>query len=882
MSQINNNDMNDIVLDIDDEMLGEYLSENEELLKDFNENLLIAETEYKKTPTVSKDIISALFRAMHTIKGSSSFLDCKKITAISHEMETLLQDIREDTMSFTHEAFDILFESADILHNLFDSLRESRIEKGDISNIIDKINHYKSNHDLAAQDNSESIALSEKYIIPFIEETQELLNSIEQMLLEIEKENNQIKPDALQELFRIAHTIKGNAGIFGITPIHQIMHEIEHIFNFFRETYADKTCSITSEALSAMINGCDEVKACIDNIRDNTDEQRDITPILTDLKNIAIALNSTRSQPNTSQTSSEVSLNENMALSQTNYTISLTIDSFIDMKSAKTMLLYERLSSICSNISIEPSIENIPDNTQTPLTITIHCFCQHEQADIENLINLDGIIVESLQYNEPTPAKSTQKKNSAISTDPKQVEQSTIRVDSKKLDALMNLSGELVLKRSQVSRLVNLFNKFTLTQSEFNHTLGNSIKLLNRMQRNITKSTDSTNPTYLRSIIDNILKLVHPITTNIEETTAFFKNNELSNYIRSLDEVVGVLGKITSDIQSTVMQTRMVQIKGLFSRYKRVVRDVSKELGKDILLIMEGEETELDRKVIESLSNPLTHMIRNAIDHGIDSKEERLKRNKKEQGTVTLRASHLGNNISIQVIDDGRGINPETIAQNAIDKGIIDIDTASRLTEEEKFNIMFLPGFSTAKEVTDISGRGVGMDVVKNEISSINGTVEIHSKINHGTTFTIKIPLTLAIIQALLISIDGQILAIPVDNITEVVNLPKQDVFSIDNIPTIKLRNHALSLIELHDIIGLKSKCVDNRDDCNVVVISDGKNNIGVCVDELLLEEEVVIKSLPIHFQHLKGISGATILGDGDIALIIDPVTILDSSRNYQ
>ncbi len=343
----------------------------------------------------------------------------------------------------------------------------------------------------------------------------------------------------------------------------------------------------------------------------------------------------------------------------------------------------------------------------------------------------------------------------------------------------------------------------------------------------------------------------------------------------SLDEATSSLGKLSSDIQSAVMQTRMVPIEGVFGRFKRLVRDISKDLGKDVNLEVFGEETELDKKIIDSLPDSLTHMIRNSVDHGIESKEDRIKAGKSPTGKVTLRATHRGNSICIDIADDGKGLDPDKICDKAIEKGILTPERAAKMTDKEKLNLIFLPGFSTAEKVTGLSGRGVGMDVVKKMIESLNGSVDIESELGKGSTFVLKIPLTLAIIQALLVVISEEVYAFPLETVSEIIKVNGKDIYSIDGNATVKLRDHALSMVSLTKTLAINKNESEDPDDKKVVVITNGEQMVGVPVDRLIGEDEIVIKALPDYFSSVKGISGASILGDGRIALILDALTII-------
>jgi len=286
----------------------------------------------------------------------------------------------------------------------------------------------------------------------------------------------------------------------------------------------------------------------------------------------------------------------------------------------------------------------------------------------------------------------------------------------------------------------------------------------------------------------------------------------------------------------------------------------------------------LDKNIIDTLGEPLTHMIRNAVDHGIEDMTTRRRLGKPEAGQISLRAYHLGNSICIEVIDDGQGIHLDQVVQVALQKGLINHSKLETMTEQERMGIIFLPGFSTSDKVTDLSGRGVGMDLVKTMIHSLNGMIDIKSEPGEGTTFLIKIPLTLAIIQVLLAQIGGYTYAFPVETVLEIIRVKSSEIYFIDGNPIVKLREHALSLVSLEQIIKIAGTDRTQQDSHNVVIVSDGINRVGVVVDELLAKEEIVIKSLPSYFSKVQGISGASILADGRVALILDIHAIIRST----
>ncbi|MGE4296867.1 MAG: Hpt domain-containing protein [Desulfovibrionaceae bacterium] len=385
---------------------------------------------------------------------------------------------------------------------------------------------------------------------------------------------------------------------------------------------------------------------------------------------------------------------------------------------------------------------------------------------------------------------------------------STIRVDHEKLDHLMNLIGELIINRNRFSMLA-------------------------------------------RQLEEGVPENVPQIAQDLVETT-------------------DAMARISDDLQDTIMNVRMVPVSTVFSRFPRLVRDLSRKSGKNVELITEGEETELDKSVVEVIGDPLVHLIRNSVDHGVESADVRAAAGKSEVGKVWLRAYHKGNSVAIEIEDDGKGIDPDKMREVAIRKGVITPEEAKALDDREARELIFAPGFSSAEVITDISGRGVGMDVVRTNIKNLKGTVAIASEVGKGTTFTLSLPLTLAIIDALMVTVSGQTYAIPLDAVSETTKIEASRLTDVNNRKAVTLRGEVLGLVNLHELLGLPASG-PSADILSVVVIHDSNRRLGVVVDKLQERQEIVIKPLGSYLGDVKGISGATIMGDGSVILILDP-----------
>ena len=423
----------------------------------------------------------------------------------------------------------------------------------------------------------------------------------------------------------------------------------------------------------------------------------------------------------------------------------------------------------------------------------------------------------------PTAAKSaaapkkTEEKKVPAASGGGSADEQTIRVEVKRLDHLMNLIGELVLGKN---RLLKIYD-------------------------------------------------------DVEE------RYEGEKFLEELNQVVSSLSLVTTDIQLAVMKTRMLPIAKVFNKFPRMIRDLSRELNKQIDLEITGEETELDKSIVEQIGDPLVHMIRNSCDHGVEDGPTRLAAGKPEKGTIQLKAYNEGNHIVIEITDDGKGLDADMLKAKSIEKGIITEREADTMSDKEAFGLIFKPGFSTAAKVTNVSGRGVGMDVVKTNIEKLNGIIDIESEIGKGTTMKLKIPLTLAIMQSLLVGAQEEFFAIPLASVLETVRVPIDDIYTIDGKNVLRLRDEVLSLVKLSDIFGVK-QVFENSDQTYVVVIGVAESKLGIIVDNLVGQEEVVIKSMGDYLQNISGIAGATIRGDGRVTLIVDVGAMMTMAKDIK
>lgn len=420
-------------------------------------------------------------------------------------------------------------------------------------------------------------------------------------------------------------------------------------------------------------------------------------------------------------------------------------------------------------------------------------------------------------------------------------------------------------------------------------------KVMSLTQQTTEQKTEKENPSQENKKVDNsirvdveklddLLNMVSELVLgrnrlaqiNLEVSREF----EGTQLARELEDTTKLIDMMTNELQQLVMKTRMVKIGKVFNKYPRLVRDLSKSADKKINLIIEGEDTELDKTLIEEINDPLVHIIRNSIDHGIEKEEDRIKVGKNPVGTIKLSAEHEGNNIIITIEDDGKGIDPEVLKSKAISKGLISKEKADELSKQDLLNLIFLPGFSTAEVVTNISGRGVGMDVVKTNVTKLRGMINLESSVGVGTKIQIKLPLTLAIISGMIVRVENEQYVIPLNSVIEVIRVHSENIYSISNKPVIKLRDRIIPLVSLKDVVFNQKQESKDKIWQYVVIVGLAERQVGIEVDELLGQKEIVIKSLGTYIGRVPGIAGSTIMGDGSVILILDINELINKTQH--
>jgi len=660
--------------------------------------------------------------------------------------------------------------------------------------------------------------MNSQYLDIFLEEAKEHIENLNKYLLELE---NNPAQEIVDEIFRSVHTLKGMSGTMGFAQLLELTHEME---NLLQEIRSHKI-GVNGHIIDALLKCVDVLEELIRDVEEQGQEQqRDIKMMIHILKGQNdVSLKNIKAQYIPHENIEMYSFNFNeyeeriirKALDQGLYIwrVKITLVDECLLKSARAFLVFKNLEAFGDIIKTEPSVQDIEDE-RFDNEFTLYLITSKTKEDISRTLSsvseLKRVDIINVDPNSVVNKTETDKEQSTL--------ESVKSIDSKQ----------------KTSKGTNGFRKT-------NKTLRVDIERL-----------------------DNLMNLVSEliiIKTRLEDIK--------DNSFQTQRETVEYLERITSNLHDAVMKVRMVPIENVFNRFPRVVHDLSRELSKKINLEIEGAETELDRTVIDEIGDPLIHLIRNAADHGIEDPQERIKKGKPEYGTINLKAYQDGNNVIIEVSDDGRGIDLESVLTKALESGRVSKEQAKNLKDYEIISFLFEPGFSTSNKVTDISGRGVGLDVVKTKIESLGGSIETSFIKDKGTTFQIRLPLTLAIIQALLVLVGDEKFAIPLNSIKETVIIAKDQIKTVQKREVILLRGNVIPIIRLNKALDTE-KTYKNRDDLTLVIVKKGEKNIGLAVDDLIGQQEIVIKSLGKFLNDIKFIAGATILGNGEVALILD------------
>jgi len=663
----------------------------------------------------------------------------------------------------------------------------------------------------------------------FLDEAEEQLRQLEQDILRLEQSG--ASDEAIQSIFRTAHTLKGSSAVMGFEQMKLLAHEMENVLERIRR----QELAVTPGLVNVLFECHDMLCALKSEIERNGTIHTGTDDMADKLRSLAAGAVPARAdadgeapgpEPGAPPAEPAASAAEP---SVRHIECRVTLATDCEMKAARTLVVHQTLSQHMRVLATEPPMEEIMlrgDVDEAVFLVETDLL----PGEVEALIRRDpdvGDVVLRLadampRAAGPAPGDAAERpfpgKKPADSPEPeagrKETEShpksgQTIRVDVERLDHLMNLVGELVIDQ-----------------------------------------------------------------TRIAQASGILRDEYRIEALEDLEQITNHITRVISELQESVMKTRMLPIERLFSRFPRMVRDLAQDLGKDIELIVVGKETELDRTVIEEIGDPLIHLIRNAVDHGIETREERLAAGKPAKGTIRLSAMNQENHVIITVEDDGRGISPGRIRASAVAKGLLSAAAAEAMSDRDAIQLIFTPGFSTAAAVSEVSGRGVGMDIVRAHIEKLQGLIDIDTKPGEGTKLTIKLPLTLAIVRGLLIRLSHLTYALPMSSVVEIVRIPQEEIRSVKGRPVVRIREQIMPIAWLHDYFRIPRKRRAGRN-VFVVVIGVAEKRLGLVVDELIGNQEIVVKPIGSYVGKVDGVSGATILGDGSVALILDAAGVM-------
>ena len=675
-----------------------------------------------------------------------------------------------------------------------------------------------------------------QYLEIFLDESNEHLQTLSDQLIILEKEPD--NSDTINEIFRAAHSLKGMAGTMGYKRMQNLTHDMENVFSEVR----NGNMEVNSNLVDVLFQCLDALETYVDNIRETQDEGTDDNEPIIKALNAFIASEgkgnaapAAKKEEAPAATASAAPADDNEALKKNLhvYKIKVSVDENCILKAARAFLVFKNLEGHGDIIKSEPSVQDIEDE-KFDFDFSIIVVTEEKYDNIIALIKNVSEIKDAAgqEITQPFPeeqteeAKEEKKETSAVSQTAKPA---AAKPAAKKPASTGKTSGSV------------------------SHTVRVDIEKLD----------------VLMNLVSELI-----IAKNGLVSASHVEGDEAAALNQSFTEQIEYLERVTTNLHESVMKVRMMPIESVFSRFPRMIRDLNKKLGKKMELYMSGEDTELDRTVIDEIGDPIMHLLRNSADHGLESAEIRKERGKSEVGSIFLDAFQEGNNVVIEVRDDGNGIDTEKVKAKAVEKGTITQEQADVMTDKEAIDLLFRPSFSTAEKVTDVSGRGVGLDVVKSKIEALGGDVEVKTKYGEGSTFSIRLPLTLAIIQALMVKLGDEKYAISLGSIETIEDIPVSDIKYVHAKEVIHLRGNVIPLIRLRDLLDVPGE-PEESENITVVVVRKGDKQAGLVVDSLIGQMEIVIKSLGKYIRINKMISGATILGDGSVALIIDANTLV-------
>ena len=799
-----------------EELLKDFFAEAEQQVENLESNILVIEND----PS-NHDAIDEIFRAAHTLKGGSATVEMTELSTFCHDVEDLLDALRSGTVAVSEPIVDVLLTAIDTIKAMLDARNNGSVYQNDVSPLVEKIQSFipaKSTKKKTPVPKPASLINTKPAAPSTPEKASPAPVSTAPVSVSAAPQMPPVVALSEYELLELKEACPEGTKLWSIN----VLFDESNLMN-----------SVGGIQVFAALKAKGSVLKTVPDFDALYEDEFHPQVVY------YIASNATQDELEDTAFLNDVTLCCDAKCMEQ--------DALAALEGSKDEPISESTSAAVVQSADEPESKNEQSASA-------------EQSDSEE---------EDAASADVTPATtaSVQQAKKSLPATGHQVSQagSILRVDSKRIDYLLNLVSETVITKAA-------FNQIGLHMGDLQVQLQN---LDQGYKEKIHRLFDDL-PKYFEDIQNggSIKDVKQHILDEYNSMPSWFDgfDNEFKSIASKYRSSTQNLGRIASELQEGVMKIRMVPISQIFSRFPRVVRDLSRDLNRKVNLVIEGEDTELDKAVIEDLLDPIMHCVRNSVDHGIEPPEVRIAAGKPEEGTLLLKASNEGNMIIIDIADDGAGIDVEKVRAKAIQKGLI--HPSKILTDQEAYNLIFLPGFSTSDKITSVSGRGVGLDVVKTMIDKLNGTVSVSSERGKGSKFSIRLPLTMAIIQGLLVRVGKETYSIPIANVIESQRVKQEDISTIDNYEVLNVRNEVISILRLSRLFNIKN--ISTSDYSFIVIVGSQEKKIGVMVDALVGEEDVVIKPLHDQFTSSPGIAGASILGDGSVSLIIDVSQLLE------
>ncbi|MEC0231547.1 chemotaxis protein CheA [Paenibacillus alba] len=686
-----------------------------------------------------------------------------------------------------------------------------------------------------------------QYLSMFIDESKEHLQSLNENLLSLESSPQDIS--IVHNIFRSAHTLKGMSATMGFEDIAALTHEMENVLDLVRNSKIEMNPFI----FDCIFKSLDSLESMVEDIIQGGTGKADVSPIVVSLRSIVTGEYKTEQAPVAATAVKEQTkgievdefqysiLQQSIDSGFLVFYVEVTVNDNCVLKAARAYMVFDALERMGEIVKATPSVQEI-EQEKFDRSFSLYFISKVDQGTLEKeILNVSEI-------------------HSAV----------IITVDTESLAELSRPRTEVEAARQEIAAAVaaviatapvvatETAPKAEPAAAVAKPTAGGA-PVASRTIRVDIERLDALMNLFSELLIDRV---------RLEQLASEVKRNDLT-------ETVEHMSRVSSDLQNIVLKLRMVPVDSVFNRFPRMIRDLAKSLDKKVDLVITGAETELDRTVIDEIGDPLVHLLRNAVDHGIESISDRLAAGKSEHGTIQLRAFHSGNHVFIEIEEDGKGIYRDKVLKTALKNGLVTAEQAAKLSDMEVYNLLFASGFSTAEKISDISGRGVGLDVVKTKIQMLGGHVQVDSKPGLGSKFSVQLPLTLSIISAMLVRLGSEKYAIPLSSIVETSAIQKQQIRNIHGNKMVDYRNSVIPLVSLSTLFNVPDFNEDLEEETEIVVVRKGDKQVALMVDEFIGQQEIVLKTLGKYLSGLFAISGATILGDGQVALIIDPNALI-------